>query len=1161
MDMIREIKNRNESIKDNILTKLFLSKICLDLIENFTSMNSYLEENDEELEEIKKMNKNIISKNINYFEKIGLNYKYKDEDENEDNNEEEEENQNFVENQIDKIYSDIINSLIKNNKIKDYDFTIKILKEMDIENINITQDIYDDLSETLNNDEIIKEYKIEKNEDISNESKINFYYILIKYIFKNPLYIYHIDFFLETRKLLINSLRPNQEIFDINKLDEPLKERAKFVIRKLVDINYYFDNGNSESKKKLEIILEYYKEILFESKKKEIKSLEEIIKKNKKIDDKLLKDYETAKKIPIIKYLYDNDKTKKKKKKTEKNMKEFVESWNNLEKLIREEKIEKIKADKRKLIYNYIIKDENNKGIFLQIFDDKIYANFIKTHESLEPKNVKQENKKEKNNEKNEIKNNENLEQEIKKENEENKEGKDKDKNIYNIQEEEKNEIIIEENKKDLKYESIDYEKKEMENIQNSYETIGAESTTEINNNSSNVKIENQNNIPNNNNIKNFFKPCIEKVEDISKKIYSFSYGNDIYLEREESKIHNLSLNEMRNFRMNNPPPPKIQKSCDNIPEFISSKFSALLYSNMKEIYPYIIYNDIYFGENLKIQYLHYEQFSEYIENFNLINENNERNKNLKKFFEFLREIEQRLRKEFENEYMLKIKLELIKEKEKENLNNNNINNITAYYTFFDPFNNWAFKYKDENVLINKTNSMLQGFEFLLHDINCDKYKNIKYSEKQYDNQDNKILEHDPIYNNKIIYNNNEFEKRASEFSIIEFIKIIDKTKYSADFIRLLSNGYYIVGSKNILYIYDNHFLIKQYLTMECNDWVYSICERVLYKKNLQNKNNNIQILCFMNNFIGYLEYDLINKTKNLSFIETKSQSKKKSKNDKDKTKISYNIGFEMREFNYVFAGINDAIYCLNFLGNQNQVEQMKISEQTFKSGIKLNENIVALASNRVLPGGEDKLIFYNVKSKKKNKSEIENYSFNMNEHSMSLITWGKKESNEKILVCACKKYIPGQKNGILLINPNLGENEEIKNPFYDTGDFEVCCFCQIFTKTKNNLLDDDDNEVNFDEDIYNEETVFFLVAGYDDIKQMGIIKLYKVIPGEKTVDTKIKFLQNIEFDEDNQNFEGLNAHIRCMIQSKTTGNIIITCSDGNIYLFTEPNLEFYIKN
>ena len=1145
INLIREINNKNESIQGNILTKLLLSKICLDLIDNLSSMNSYSEENDEELDEIKEKNKNIISENINYFEKIGLKYKNEEEDENEDNNEEEEENQNFVDNQIDKIYSDIINSLIKNNKIKDYDFTVNIMKEMDIENINITQDIYDELSETLNNEEIVKEYKIEKKDDFFNESKINFYYILIKYIFKNPLYIYHINFFLETRKLILNLFRTNKEIIDTNNLDEPLKERANFVIRKLVDIDYYFDNGNSESKKKLEIILEYYKEILFDSKKKEIELFENIIKTNKKIDDDLLKDYETAKKIPIIKYLYDNDKMKKKKKKSEKIMKEFVESWNNLEKFIREGKIEKIKADKRRLIYNYIIKDENNKNIFLQIFDENIFANFINTHESLEPKNVKNENKQEKNYEKNGVKKSENLNQDIEKENKEKKEGKDKD--IDNIKEEKK---------EDSKYESID-ESKEIENSQISYETKGAESKNEISKDSFELKKENQNNISNNENIKYCEKPKKEKEEDIPKKINSFSYNNKNFLEIDDSKVYNFS------FNFSNPAPPKIPEEFDNIPDFISSKFSAFLYSNKKEIYPFINYNEIYFGENLDIQYNRYKQFLDYKENNNLINENKEINKNLKKFFEFLKEIDQRLKNEFENEYMLIIKLELVKEKENINNNiNNNIYNITAYYTFFDPLNNMSLKYKDENILINKTNSNLQGFEFLLHDINCDKYKNIEYSEKQYDDKNYKKSNQKLFDNNKIIYNNNVFAKRASEFSVIEFIKIIDKTKYSADFIKLLSNGYYIVGSQNILYIYDKHLLLKHYFTKDCYDWVYSVCESVLYKKKLQNKNNIIQILCFMNNFIGLLEYDLTNKTNNLSAIETKPQSKKKSKNDKNQTNISYSIGFEMREYNYVFAGINGAAYYLNFLGNKTKIEQMNISDQAFKSGIKLNENIVALASNRVLPGGKDKLIFYNVKSKKKNKSEIENYSFNMNEHGMSLITWGKKESNEKILVCACKKYLQGQKNGILLINPNLGENEEIKNPFYDTEDYEVCCFCPIFTKEKNNLLfDDDENELNFDEDIYIEETVFFLVAGYDVNKQMGLIKLYKVIPGEKTIDTKIKFLQNIEFDEENKNFEGFDVHIKCMIQSKTTGNIIVTCSDGNIYLFTKPNLEFYIEN
>ena len=86
-------------------------------------------------------------------------------------------------------------------------------------------------------------------------------------------------------------------------------------------------------------------------------------------------------------------------------------------------------------------------------------------------------------------------------------------------------------------------------------------------------------------------------------------------------------------------------------------------------------------------------------------------------------------------------------------------------------------------------------------------------------------------------------------------------------------------------------------------------------------------------------------------------------------------------------------------------------------------------------------------------------------------------------------------------------------------------------------------------------------MGGFDNKKQQGIIKLYCVIPGEKTVDTKIKFLQNIEFDDNNKIFTGFDVHIKCMIQSKSTGNILVTCADGNIHLFTKPNLELYIKN
>ena len=42
------------------------------------------------------------------------------------------------------------------------------------------------------------------------------------------------------------------------------------------------------------------------------------------------------------------------------------------------------------------------------------------------------------------------------------------------------------------------------------------------------------------------------------------------------------------------------------------------------------------------------------------------------------------------------------------------------------------------------------------------------------------------------------------------------------------------------------------------------------------------------------------------------------------------------------------------------------------------------------------------------------------------------------------QKYFTDQKIGIYLANPQFEDNQEINNPFYDKGNFEVFCFCPI---------------------------------------------------------------------------------------------------------------------
>ncbi len=110
-----------------------------------------------------------------------------------------------------------------------------------------------------------------------------------------------------------------------------------------------------------------------------------------------------------------------------------------------------------------------------------------------------------------------------------------------------------------------------------------------------------------------------------------------------------------------------------------------------------------------------------------------------------------------------------------------------------------------------------------------------------------------------------------------------------------------------------------------------------------------------------------------------------------------------MRENNYVISGIGGAYYCKGLFNKENEVNQSIIIEKTYRSGIKINDNIIILASNSLLPGGGNKLIFYNIK--KKMSKEIEGYSFAIASNCLTLLPREEKKADNKILICACKKY------------------------------------------------------------------------------------------------------------------------------------------------------------
>ena len=269
--------------------------------------------------------------------------------------------------------------------------------------------------------------------------------------------------------------------------------------------------------------------------------------------------------------------------------------------------------------------------------------------------------------------------------------------------------------------------------------------------------------------------------------------------------------------------------------------------------------------------------------------------------------------------------------------------------------------------------------------------------------------------------------------------------------------------------------------------------------------------------------------------------------------KLSCTGCFEIKNNNYIIIG-EKGLYHLEDL-NVNKLEKYRIKETPFIGCIKINDKYIALTSNSILQNGEDLLYIYDTKIKRCIKNI--DYSFVVGVNGLNLMDIleevdendkndNKDQKENTLLLCACKKYNDSQKNGIIIIDTNsIGEKNKLYYIIYETGDFEVSCFCPLKIKKDNNM----------------QITNYFLAGGLDGERKQGIIKLYKVQYNEKekTDKIKIEFLQDIEI-ETKDKFEGFNSNIECMIQRQSDGKIFISSSDGNLSLFSEPNLDYYLE-
>ena len=162
-------------------------------------------------------------------------------------------------------------------------------------------------------------------------------------------------------------------------------EKNNVEIQKLKNdiINGKSQNIEKEIMAKLKEILNYYKKFLFISKKDDINSIEKAFEDNDiskiKYDD-YFKDLDIARKMNdregIIYYIFKSTDKWKNEEITEENISEVEVIWENLEKIINDKKLKKMRREYKNSLYNFF-KDDNNKNSLQKIFEKDIITNFI----------------------------------------------------------------------------------------------------------------------------------------------------------------------------------------------------------------------------------------------------------------------------------------------------------------------------------------------------------------------------------------------------------------------------------------------------------------------------------------------------------------------------------------------------------------------------------------------------------------------------------------------------------------------------------------------------------------------------------------------------------------------------------------------------------------
>ena len=378
---INEIFLKLVKKSSKIFELIILAKIVLNIINNYKSCDNYYENTDEkELNNIENFCKETINKHLYIFQDVGLSM-----------NEDE-----FYSLSVDEIYIKYLNSFIKLGKFNNYEYITKVANDLNLDKFYIPEKMFDELNETLNMGyDCANTYKIKKVEDLFNDKIINFYYFIIKYIYKIPFYFFQVPLLLNARDVIILILKQKLDLLCYfrakNEKNTEIIERVDYVIKNITDNEYYFDKYiNRYRLGKLELIQLFSKFFFFESHHNYITIIDNVIK-NKRIEkyEAILKNEDIKTnfekidvRLEIINIFNHTDlhigDIFNNKKKFEK----LIKSWNIIEKLVKENKTKRLRKDLKIRLYN-IFKDNSISKKVIAIFTNGEPDSFVKENMNL----------------------------------------------------------------------------------------------------------------------------------------------------------------------------------------------------------------------------------------------------------------------------------------------------------------------------------------------------------------------------------------------------------------------------------------------------------------------------------------------------------------------------------------------------------------------------------------------------------------------------------------------------------------------------------------------------------------------------------------------------------------------------------------------------------